>query len=110
MKRFSLILSILFLAISCRKAEIQKPVIVPKPEPIVIEFGFKFNDYDVVQDTIVTGDNFGNILEKENIGNKKVHEIVKKIKDTFDVRKIRIGKQYTLLRTKDNEKKLQIFI
>ena len=110
MKRFSLILSIFFLAISCRKAEIQKPVIVPKPEPIVIEFGFKFNDYDVVQDTIVTGDNFGNILEKENIGNKKVHEIVKKIKDTFDVRKIRIGKQYTLLRTKDNEKKLQIFI
>ena len=110
MKRFSLILSIFFLAISCRKAEIQKPVIVPKPEPIVIEFGFKFNDYDVVQDTIVAGDNFGNILDKENIGNKKVHEIVKKIKDTFDVRKIRIGKQYTLLRTKDNEKKLQIFI
>ncbi|MBC7440793.1 MAG: peptidoglycan DD-metalloendopeptidase family protein [Flavobacterium sp.] len=110
MKRFSLILSILFLATSCRKAEIQKPVILPKPEPIVIEFGFKFNDYDVVQDTIVTGDNFGNIFEKENIGNKKVHEIVEKIKDTFDVRKIRIGKQYTLLRTKDNEKKLQVFI
>lgn len=83
---------------------------LPKPAPVVIEFGFKFNDYDVIQDTIVSGDNFGNILEKGNIGNKKVHEIVEKIKDTFDVRKIRIGKKYTLLRTKDNEKKLQIFI
>ena len=83
---------------------------LPKSAPVVIEFGFKFNDYDVIQDTIVSGDNFGNILENENIGDKKVYEIVEKIKDTFDVRKIRIGKQYTLLRTKDKTKKLQVFI
>jgi murein DD-endopeptidase MepM/ murein hydrolase activator NlpD len=110
LKRFSLILSILFLAISCKKTEIQKPAIAQKHEPIIIEFGFKFNDYDVLQDTVVSGDNFGNILENQNIGDKKVHEIVAKIKDTFDVRKIRIGKQFTLLRSKDKSKKLQAFI
>ena len=110
MKRFPLILSILFLVISCKKSEIQKPVVVQKPEPIIIEFGFKFNDYDVLQDTIVSGDNFGNLLENQNIGDKKVYEIVEIIKDIFDVRKIRIGKQFTLLRSKDNSKKLKAFI
>lgn len=78
--------------------------------PEVIEFGFKFNDYDVVQDTIVSGDTFGSILEKQNTGELKVHEIVEKVKDSFDVRKIRIGKTYTILRSKDKTKKLQAFI
>lgn len=110
MKRFSLILSILLLVISCKKTEIQKPVVVAKPKPIIIEFGFNFNDYDVLQDTVVSGDNFGNMLQGQNIGASKVHEIVEKIKDTFDVRKIRIGKQFTLLRSKDITKKLQVFI
>lgn len=110
MKRFPLILLILFLVISCKKDEIQKPVIIQKVEPIKIEFGFTFNNYDVIQDTIVGGDNFGKLLESQNIGSSKVHEIVEKIKDTFDVRKIRIGKQFTLLRSKDPSKRLQVFI
>jgi murein DD-endopeptidase MepM/ murein hydrolase activator NlpD len=101
---------ILFLVISCKKDEIQKPVIIQKVEPIKIEFGFTFNNYDVIQDTIVGGDNFGKLLESQNIGSSKVHEIVEKIKDTFDVRKIRIGKQFTLLRSKDPSKRLQVFI
>ena len=110
MKRFFQFLLILILLISCKKEIVQKPIVQIKPPPIIIEFGFKFNDFDVIQDTIVSGDNFGKIIENQNIGENKVHEIVEKIKDTFDVRKIRIGKQFTLLRSKDKTKKLQVFI
>ena len=83
---------------------------VKKPEPIIIEFGFRLNDYDVIHDTIVSGDTFGSILEKQNIGDNKVHNIVEKVKDTFNVRNIQIGKPYTLLRSKDKSKKLQVFV
>lgn len=81
-----------------------------KPEPLIVEFGFRFNDYDVVHDTIKSGDTFGSILEKQNIGTNKVHEIVEKVKDTFNVRNIQIGKPYTLLRSKDASKLLKAFI
>jgi murein DD-endopeptidase MepM/ murein hydrolase activator NlpD len=110
LKRFPQYLLILILLISCKKEIVQEPIVQIKPAPIIIEFGFKFNDFDVIQDTIFSGDNFGKIIENQNIGENKVHEIVEKIKDTFDVRKIRIGKQFTLLRSKDKTKKLQAFI
>lgn len=77
---------------------------------MIVEFGFRFNDYDIVHDTIKSGDTFGSILEKQNIGTNKVHEIVEKVKDTFNVRSIQIGKPYTLLRSKDKSKLLKAFV
>lgn len=68
-------------------------------------FGFTLNNFDVVQDTIKDGDTFGSILDKQNIGDKKVFDIVEKVKDTFDVRIMRIDKPYTILRSKGKEKK-----
>lgn len=110
LKRLPLILIVLISLVSCSKSEKVKIAEVKKPEPVIVEFGFKFNDFDVVQDTVVSGDTFGSILEEQNIGENKVHEIVEKVKDSFDVRKIRIGKPFTLLRSKDKSKKLQVFI
>lgn len=111
MKKISLILIVLISIIACNKSEKTKAVApIKKAETVIVEFGFKFNDFDVVQDTIVSGDTFGSILEKQNIGEKKVHEIVEQAKDSFNVRNIRIGKPYTMLRSKDKSKKLQVFV
>jgi len=111
LKKISLIILVLFSIIACNKSEKANTIVaVKKVEPVIVEFGFKFNDFDVVQDTIVSGDTFGSILEKQNIGEKKVHEIVEQVKDTFNVRNIRIGKPYTMLRSKDKTKKLQVFV
>ena len=111
MKKIALIILVLISIFACNKSEkITKVVPAKKVEPVIIEFGFKFNDFDVVQDTIVSGDTFGSILEKQNIGDKKVHEIVEQVKDTFNVRNIRTGKPYTMLRSKDKSKKLQLFV
>lgn len=111
MKRLLIIL--LGIAVfSCNNKSEEKaaPQAIVKPEPIVVEFGFKLNDFDVVNDTIESGDTFGSILDSQNIGSYKVHEVAEKIKDTFNVRKIRIGKPFTILRTRDAAKKIQAFI
>ncbi len=110
MKKVFLTIIVFLSIISCKKTESEN--INPKQEtPRKIEqFGFDFNDFNVLQDTIKSGDTFGSIIENQNLGNKQVYDITEKIKDSFDVRSIRIGKTYTLLRSKDRYKKLQYAI
>jgi murein DD-endopeptidase MepM/ murein hydrolase activator NlpD len=75
-----------------------------------VEFGFTLNDYLVVQDTIKSGDTFGKLLETHNIGNFKVHEVTEQVKDSFNMRDIRVGKPITLLKSKEKPNQLQVFI
>lgn len=111
MKRLSSLLLLLILAIACNEKETKKEVLpIKKMEPIVIEFGFKLNDYDVVRDTIESGDTFGSILATQNLGTKKEFNITAKVRDSINLRNIRVGKEFTLLRTKDAAKVLKAFI
>ena len=70
------------------------------------DFGFKFSDFNVLQDSVKSGDTFGSILQKQDIGNKRVFDIVAQIRDTFDVRTIRVNKKYTMLRSKNKTNRL----
>lgn len=72
-----------------------------EPEGIV-EFGFKLNDYIVKRDTIKSGDSFGAIMQRNSVGYSTVYNIAEIAKDTFDIRKLQIGKPYTLLCSKDS--------
>jgi murein DD-endopeptidase MepM/ murein hydrolase activator NlpD len=110
LKKLSLIILLFLSLVSCNKSEKGKGAKVVKPEPIVVEFGFTLNNFDVVHDTIVDGDTFGSIMEKQNLQSKQVYDIVEKVKDTFDVRIMRIGKPYAILRSKDKTKKIQVFV
>lgn len=96
--------------ISCNKTKEEKETIVPKAKPKLVEFGFNMNDFNMVNDTIKSGDTFGSLLEKQNLNGKEVYDIVAKVKDTFDVRSIRKGKPYTILRSKDRTNEIQVFI
>lgn len=103
---------LLLTIIACNKEEKEskKPKAVVKKEAIVKEFGFILNDFKVVHDTIESGDNFGKILEGQNIDIATIHNITEKIKDTFDLRDIRIGKPFTLLQDKKAPHTLKAFI
>ncbi len=97
--------------VSCKKTKIDIPEKkVATIEKVIIEFGIKLNDFDVVKDTVKRGDSFGNLLEKQNLGTNTVPQIIEKVKDSINTRNIRIGKPYTILRTKDASKKIQYFI
>tara|TARA_R110000868_G_scaffold189484_2_gene432479 strand:- start:1031 stop:2281 length:1251 start_codon:yes stop_codon:yes gene_type:complete len=85
------------------KPEEVKEEIAVIEEPVeTFEFGFKLEDYIVKRDTIRKGDSFGEILERNNVGYPKIFHIAEKAKDTFDIRRLQIGKPYTLLCSKDS--------
>lgn len=84
--------------------------LVIKPPTPKVEFGFNLNDYIVIRDTIKRGDSFGEILERNKIGYPKIFHIAEKAKDTFDIRKLQVGKPYTLLCSKDSLELPQCFI
>ncbi len=114
MKQVFIFIIIIASLVSCNKS--QKKVddeIIVKAKKVIAknsDFGFNYSDFNVVQDTVKRGDSFGAIIGKQNIGDKKIHEIVAQTKDTFNVRNIRISKAYVLLRSKDKTNKLQYFI
>ncbi|WP_435136400.1 peptidoglycan DD-metalloendopeptidase family protein [Formosa sp. A9] len=76
----------------------------------VYEFGFNLNDFIVKRDTVKKGDSFGFILERNNLGYSKIYQIAETARDSFDIRKIQIGKPYTLLCAKDSLETPQCFI
>lgn len=107
-KKILLFLLSIFI-ISCNKTE-EEEIIVSKPKLKLVEFGFNIHDFNIVNDTIKSGDTFGSLIEKQNLNGREVYDIVAKVKDTFDVRSIQKGKPYTILRSKDRTNKIQVFI
>ena len=103
----------LTVLISCKgeKQEQQEEIAqIPVEEPVVKRFGFDFEAYSIVQDTIKNGDSFGQLLLENNVNYDKVLTISEKFKDTFDIRKINVGKPYFILKSKDTLEKAEIFI
>jgi len=75
-----------------------------------IEFGFDLNNFVVRRDTVKSGDSFGELMLKNKVDYQKVYTISQNFRDTFDVRKIMVGRPYTLLKSKDTSETAQIFI
>lgn len=59
--------------------------------PIIEEYGYTLNDFNVIRDTIRPGDTFGVILDANGVPQHKIFEVANKFKDSFDVRKIVVG-------------------
>jgi len=105
-------LAILFIGLySCKKEESIKPIVVKEVKVAPkYEFGFNLDEFDVLVDTIKPGDSFGKILFENHIGFGKIEEIVQATKDTFNVKRLNVGKRYTVLRSKDTIQKAKYFI
>ena len=112
-KQLLIAILVCFSIISCKddKDKIEDIPVLSLTEPIEItEFGFNLNDYVVKRDTIKKGDSFGEILERNSIGYPKIFQIAEKAKDSFDIRKLQVGKPYTLLCSKDSLEQPKCFI
>ena len=108
MNRF-IFLIIVLLTFSCGEKENETKIEVIK-EKIIKEFGFTLNNFNVKKDTIESGDSFGLILEKNNLFYPKIYNIVQETKKVFDIRKINVGRPYTILSSKDSLNQPLIFI
>jgi murein DD-endopeptidase MepM/ murein hydrolase activator NlpD len=106
---FSLLIGLVLIS-SCNKTDALSEFQDQNTLPVIEQFGFKFNDFNVLHDTIKRGDTFGSIIQNQNLGDKQVYDIINKVKDSFNVRTLRVGKAFTFLRSKDRNKKLKYFI
>ena len=74
MKKVFLFSIALFSIFSCKQIEpegiVTDSISLQKTE----QFGFDFNDFNVLHDTIKKGDTFGSIIENQNLQKPKDHE------------------------------------
>ena len=112
-KYWGAILACSLLIISCKEEKktteeeiAQIPIATPSPK----KYGFNLDDFLVVNDTIKNGDSFGQLMLANKVDYPKIAKIAEEYKDTFDVKRIKIGKPYTILKSKDSAEAAQIFI
>lgn len=108
MKKICTLLILLSL-IACKNDKPQEEPISKKPDP-VYKYGFKLDDYRVINDTVRRGETFGEIMDRHHVEYPKVLEIVNSVRDTINVRKIGTNKAYTILAKKDSTEQARVFI
>ena len=109
MKKILFLFAFLFSLLSCKKTEDDYIFEELEPSKPIVDFGFQYDDYNVLLDTIKPGYTFEKILSKQNLNGKKVAQIIKIVKDSFEVRTER-KRPYVALRSKDKYNKLQVLI
>ncbi|SRX73194.1 M23 family metallopeptidase [Aequorivita antarctica] len=104
-------LSLILLTTACENKKENLADTTNVVEELIIEqYGYVLNDFNVIRDTIRKGDTFGDILFANGVSQEKIMEVATKFRDSFDVRKIVVGKPYVLLNSKDSLNKTQVFI
>lgn len=115
-KKFNLLevfgVLLLFSAFGCKennKEAIAQNNIVKIQTPNLY-YGINLNEYVVKEFKIKRGDTFGKILEENGIDYPEVHEVLKAIKGKVDIRKLTLGKPYSLFFTKDTIASPEYFV
>lgn len=113
MQKFIGAILTLMVLVSCKQAKepVDEVAIVETIEkPPVLHYGFNLEEYNVVHDTVRSGDSFGELMLKNKVDYPKIAAISENYRDTFDVRKIKIGNPYLILKSKDTSEVAKVFI
>ncbi len=110
MTKLHFLLPLIFLLFACSNVEKGNDDEAGTIQKAKFEYGYDLNDFIVIRDTIRSGDTFGAILDANHVSQAEIYEVVSKIKDSFDVRRVKIGNPYVLLNSKDSIDKTQVFI
>lgn len=105
----------LIVLVSCKGTE-EQPIaesmvkLEAIEKPPVLQFGFNLEEFNVVHDTVRRGDSFGQLLLNNRVAYPKIATLSEQFRDTFDVRKIVVGKPYLILKSKDTSEVAEVFI
>lgn len=113
MQKFIGAILALIVVVSCNQTkepveDVAKVEVIVKPP--VLHYGFNLDEFNVVHDTVRNGDSFGELMLKNKVDYPKIAAISENFKDTFDVRKINVGRPYIILKSKDTSEVAKVFI
>ena len=111
LKTLAIYLGLLFVFIACGDTTSEKNQ--EKTQKIVkplVAYGFDLNQFNAVSDTVKNGDTFGAILNSHGVSHSTIFNIATKYRDTFDVRRLVVGKPYLVLKSKDTLNRVQYFV
>jgi murein DD-endopeptidase MepM/ murein hydrolase activator NlpD len=86
---------------SCSSDKADETSVAP-PEPDVFAYGYKLNNLEVVRDTVQSGDTFADIFLENGFSYTDIYNINRKVKKTYNFRKIKPKRPYTFLFSKDS--------
>ena len=74
------------------------------------KYGFPIDNFQLEEFKIKCNQTLSVILDKQGVSSKLIYEIAQKAKNIFNVRKIKSGRKYVMLFTKDSLKTAEYFI
>ena len=111
--RFTLLIAVFisFLLFSCASdnatdSTAEEVVVAPKP---LVEYGIVVDSLKVIRDKVKKNEFLADILLRHGVDYATIDYIARHTKDTFDVRKIRRGNNYTVICTADSAQKALYF-
>ena len=117
MNRFFVILYFLGIILLLPCCEIKKEtqlgdlsIAELETNPKNFKYGLDLNKYRIIRRKIKRGDTFGTILEENGIDYPEVYNILKVIKNKVNVRRLVVGKYYSLFFSKDSIVTPKVFI
>jgi murein DD-endopeptidase MepM/ murein hydrolase activator NlpD len=100
----SVIAVLLFTACPNKSGDIHEQGEINTQEPVkdtIILYGIDATNYDVVDDVVKDGETLSNILTNFNVSQGTINSIAENSKNTFDVRKLRAGADYSIFLSND---------
>src|SRR5574344_532608 len=102
----SLIVFSFFTACENNNSDIEKSI---QPEP-QYRWGICIDNYDIIDGVIEKNQMLSDILNDRGVNPVQINDIERQSESTFSVRKLRVGKNYHLLQTRDSLSKIDYFI
>jgi murein DD-endopeptidase MepM/ murein hydrolase activator NlpD len=76
----------------------------------VMQYGYNLNDYEVIADTVQSGDTFGDLIDEHLKEGQSSFLAAQKLNEVYNVRRIQAGKPFKILKKKDSINAMEAFI
>jgi len=91
------------------EVELQDEVELAELMP-VMQYGYNLNDYEVIADTVKSGDTFGDLIDSHLSKGQSSFMAAQTFSEVYNVRRIQAGKPYKILKSRDSTQAMEAFI
>ncbi len=111
MKRLTILIALTaIISCTCGRENKDETLVTEISNQEIYEFGFPLSEFDSKEGQIKSGDFFTTLLTRLGATATDAYALTIESKDIFDLRKIKIGNDYKVFYTREEEPKLAYFI